>query len=63
MDYKNGQDLGENLNANVLQTFAFAFHIVGHNVEDKPKGTRKSSHNVSRIPLAMWRTNLNEDAY
>ena len=37
MNYKNGQNLRKNLNANVLQIFAFAFHIVGHNVEDKPK--------------------------
>ena len=32
------------------------------NVEVKPKWTRKSSHNVSRIPLTMSRTNLSEDA-
>ena len=63
MDYKNGQNLRKYSNANVLQVFAFAFHIVGHNVEDKPKWTRKSSHNVSGIPLTMSRTNLNEDAY
>ena len=27
MDYKNGQNLRKNSNANVLQIFAFAFHI------------------------------------
>ena len=37
MDYKNGQNLRKNPNANVLQIFAFAFQIVGQNVEDKPK--------------------------
>ena len=37
MDYKNGQNLRNSLNANVLQIFAFAVHIVSHNVEDKPK--------------------------
>ena len=63
MDYKNGQNLRKNLNANVLQIFAFFFHIVGHSVEDKPKLTWKSSHNVSGIPLTMSRTNLNEDTY
>ena len=63
MDYKNGQNLRKNSNANVLQIFAFAFHIVGHNVEDKPKWTWKSSHIVNGIPLTMSRTNLNEDAY
>ena len=60
--YKNGQNLRKSSNANVLQIFAFAVHIVSHNVEDKPKWTRKSSHNVSGIPLTMSRTNLNEDA-
>ena len=59
MDYKNGQILRKNSNANVLQIFAFAFHIVGHNVEDKPKWTQKSSHNVSGYLLTMLRTNLN----
>ena len=29
--------LEKNLNANVLQIFAFAFHIVSDNVEGKPK--------------------------
>jgi len=29
----------------------------------KSKWSRKTSHNVSRIPLTMWGTNLNEDAY
>ena len=28
MDYKNGQNLRKNSKANVLQIFAFAFHIV-----------------------------------
>ena len=37
MDYKNGQNLRKSSNANVLQIFAFAVHIVSHNVEDKPK--------------------------
>ena len=37
MDHKSGQNFRKKLNANVLQIFAFAFHIVGHNVEDKPK--------------------------
>ena len=63
MDYKNDQKLRKTSNANVLQNFAFADHIVSHNVEDKPKWTRKCSHNVSGIPLTMWRTNVNEDAY
>ena len=63
MDYKNGQNLRKNLNANVLQIFAFAFHIVGHNVKDKPKWTPKFSHNVSGILLTMSKTNLDEDAY
>ena len=62
MDYKSGQNLRKNLYANVLQIFAFAYHIVSNNVEGKPKRSRKSSHNVSGIPLTMWRTNLNEDA-
>ena len=31
MNYKNGQNLRKNLNVNLLQIFAFAFHIVGHN--------------------------------
>ena len=56
MDYKNGQNLRKNSNANILQILAFAFHIVGHNVKDKPELTRKSSHN-------LLRKNLNEDAY
>ena len=63
MDYKNDQKLRKTSNANVLQNFAFADHIVSHNVEDTPKWTRKCSHNVSGIPLTMWRTNVNEDAY
>ena len=63
MDYKNDQKLRKTSNANVLQNFAFAGHIVSHNVEDTPKWTRKCSHNVSGIPLTMWRTNVNEDAY
>ena len=29
----------------------------------KSKWSRKTSHNVSGIPLTMWGTNLNEDAY
>ena len=37
MDYKNDQKLRKTLNANVLQNFAFAGHIVSHNVEDTPK--------------------------
>ena len=37
MDYKNGQNLRKNLNANVLQIFAFDFHIVSDNVEGKAK--------------------------
>jgi len=53
----------KNLNANVLQIFAFSFRIVSHNVKGKPKWSRKSSHNMSRIPFTMWRTNLNEDPY
>ena len=36
MDYKNDQKLRKTSNANVLQIFAFADHIVNHNVEDKP---------------------------
>ena len=36
---------------------------MGDNVQSKPKRSRKSSHNVSGIPLTMWGTNLNEDAY
>ena len=63
MNFKNGQNLIKKSNANVLQIFAFAFHIVGHNVKDKPKCTRKSSQNVSEIPLIISRTNSNEDTY
>ena len=37
MDYKNDQKLRKTSNANVLQNFAFANHIVSHNVEDTPK--------------------------
>ena len=53
MDYKNGQNLRKSLNADVLQIFAFAVHIVSHNVEDKPKWTGKSSHNVE--DKSKWR--------
>ena len=37
LHYKNYQKLRKTSNANVLQNFAFADHIVSHNVEDKPK--------------------------
>ena len=62
MDCKNSQNLRQSSNANVLQNFAFAAHIVSHNAEDKPKWSLKSFHNVSGIPLTMSRENLNEDA-
>ena len=63
MNQWNVKNLIKILKANVMQFFAFAFHIVSNNVEGKPKWSRKSHHNVSGIPLTMWRTNLNEDTY
>ena len=59
---KMSKNLRKNSNANVLQ-IAFAFHIVSDNVKGKPKWSRKSSYNVSEIPLTLWSTNLNEDVY
>ena len=41
MDYENGQNLRKSLSANVLQIFAFAVHIVSHNV-DMQSGQRIS---------------------
>ena len=55
MNYKNGQNLRKNSNANVLQIFAFAFHIVNDKV-----GQRLNE--VGNL-LTMWVTNLNEDTY
>ena len=52
MDYKNGQNLRKN---NVLQIFAFAFHIVTDKVEQR-------LNEVGNL-LTMWGTNLNEDAF
>ena len=53
MDYKNGQNLRKNLKANVLQIFAFAFHIVTEKVGQRLNEVgnlltceRNSGHNV-----------------
>ena len=54
----NVQAFRKNLKANVLQIFAFAFHILGDNIEDKPRWTGKSSHIGTGVPLTMLRVNL-----
>ena len=60
----------KNSNTNVLQIFAYCEQIVSRLWADcerqswgKSKWSRKTSHNVRGIPVTMWGTNLNEDAY
>ena len=52
----------KNSNANGLQIFAYFEQIVSDKVEANLNEVGKLL-NVSGIPLTMWGTNLNEDAY